>query len=193
MIEDYGRFLKKKERNILSEERSRSGSRSQHRCLDGIDLRETVRNWHEGKIYVKSQEKVHGEVGSVIVIFDEDPAGRYGYADDVARRASKRERLGGIFFVPVRAVGRSGDWSRSTGGFLMSLPARRMYDVWQDPDYDMAESKSERLLLAGLVTPVRDSSCTWQRSRPGPSFEAWQPGSDGPLCTSPSASYRRWR
>ena len=25
-----------------------------------------------------------------------------------------------------------------------------MYDVWQDPDYDFAESKPERLLLAGL-------------------------------------------
>jgi hypothetical protein len=36
------------------------------------------------------------------------------------------------------------------GGFLMTLPPRRMYDVWQDPDYQFAESKSERLLLAAL-------------------------------------------
>ncbi len=36
------------------------------------------------------------------------------------------------------------------GGFLMSLPARRMFDVWRDPDYDFAETKPERLLLAGL-------------------------------------------
>ncbi len=32
----------------------------------------------------------------------------------------------------------------------MSLPPRRMFDVWGDPDYDAAESKSERLLLAAL-------------------------------------------
>ena len=32
----------------------------------------------------------------------------------------------------------------------MSLPARRMFDVWHDPDYDFAENKPERLLLAGL-------------------------------------------
>ncbi|MDQ6665231.1 MAG: hypothetical protein M3Z23_12655 [Acidobacteriota bacterium] len=36
------------------------------------------------------------------------------------------------------------------GGFLMSLPARRMYDVWRDAGYDFAEIKSELLLLAGL-------------------------------------------
>jgi len=32
----------------------------------------------------------------------------------------------------------------------MSLPPRRMYDVWQDADYEFAESKAERLLLAAL-------------------------------------------
>ena len=32
----------------------------------------------------------------------------------------------------------------------MTLPPRRMYDVWSDPDYDLAESKSERLLIAAL-------------------------------------------
>jgi hypothetical protein len=36
------------------------------------------------------------------------------------------------------------------GGFLMTLPPRRMFDVWSDSDYDFAESKAERLLLAGL-------------------------------------------
>jgi hypothetical protein len=32
----------------------------------------------------------------------------------------------------------------------MTLPPRRLYDVWSDPDYDFAESKPERLLMAAL-------------------------------------------
>jgi hypothetical protein len=36
------------------------------------------------------------------------------------------------------------------GGLLMTLPPRRMFDVWGDPDYDLAESKAERLLVAAL-------------------------------------------
>jgi Mor family transcriptional regulator len=40
-------------------------------------------------------------------------------------------------------------------GFLMSLPPRRLYDVWQDADYQFAESKSERLLLAALDYSIR--------------------------------------
>ena len=36
------------------------------------------------------------------------------------------------------------------GGLLMTLPPRRLYDVWSDPDYDTAETKAEKLLMAGL-------------------------------------------
>jgi hypothetical protein len=32
----------------------------------------------------------------------------------------------------------------------MTLPPRRMFDVWSDPDYDFAETKAERLLMAGI-------------------------------------------
>lgn len=32
----------------------------------------------------------------------------------------------------------------------MTLPPRRLYDVWNDFDYEMAETKAERLLMAGL-------------------------------------------
>ena len=68
VIEDYGRFLKKKGKGILSEERARTEPFTTS-LLDGIDLRETIRNWHEGKIYVRQFQKISGEVGSVIVIF----------------------------------------------------------------------------------------------------------------------------
>ena len=47
--------------------------------LDGIDLRETIRKWYEKRIYVRHFQKIHGEVGSVVVIFDEDRDNRYSY------------------------------------------------------------------------------------------------------------------
>jgi hypothetical protein len=36
------------------------------------------------------------------------------------------------------------------GGLMMTLPPNRLFDIWQDPDYDHAESKAERLLMAAL-------------------------------------------
>ncbi len=149
VIEDYGRFLKKKGKSILSEERSRVEPFTTS-MLDGIDLRETIRNWHERKIYVRSQERVAGEVGSVVVIFDDDRDDRYPYCTTWLGEHQNESDMAFYATNPFDHLVGPGIGRGEYGGFLMSLPARRMYDVWSDPDYEAAETKPERLLLAGL-------------------------------------------
>jgi hypothetical protein len=149
VIENYGRYLKKKGKSILSEERARV-ERFTTSLLDGIDLRETIRNWHERTIYVRSFGKVSGEVGSVIVIFDEDREDRYPYCTTWLGEHANESDMAYYATNPFDHLVGPGIGRAEYGGFLMSLPARRMYDVWSDPDYDFAETKPERLLLAGL-------------------------------------------
>jgi hypothetical protein len=149
VIEDYGRFLKKKGKSILSEERARSEPFTTS-LLDGIDIRETIRNWHERKIYVRNFQKIHGEVGAVIVIFDEDHDDRYSYMTTWLGEHQNESDMAFYSTYPFDHLVGPGIGRGEYGGFLMSLPARRMFDVWQDPDYEFAESKPERLLLAGL-------------------------------------------
>jgi hypothetical protein len=149
IIEDFGRFLKKKGKSVLSEERSTVEPFTAS-LLDGIDLRETIRNWHEGKIYVRNSQKIHGEVGSVIIVFDEDSEGRYNYMTTWLGEHQNESDMAFYSTYPFDHLIGPGIGRAEYGGFLMSLPARRMYDVWADPDYDFAETKAERLLLAGL-------------------------------------------
>ena len=149
VIEGYGRYLKKKGKSILSEERSRTEEFTTS-LLDGIDLRETIRNWHTGTIYVKQNGKLAGDVGSVVVIFDEDATGRYTYMTTWLGEHQNESDMAFYSTFPFENLVGPGIGRGEYGGFLMSLPARRMYDVWHDPDYDFAESKSERLLLAAL-------------------------------------------
>ena len=149
VIEDYGRFLKKKGKSILSEERARSEPFTTS-LLDGIDIRETIRNWHDGRIYVSDFQKLHGEVGAVIVIFDEDRDERYSYMTTWLGEHQNESDMAFYSTYPFDNLVGPGIGRGEYGGFLMSLPARRMFDVWQDPDYDFAENKPERLLLAGL-------------------------------------------
>jgi hypothetical protein len=149
IVEDYGRFLKKKGKSILSEERVRTEPFTTS-LLDGIDLRETIRNWHDGRIYVRQFQKITGEVGSVIVIFDEDREDRYAYLTTWLGENQNESDMAYYSTFPFDNIVGPGIGRAEYGGFLMSLPPRRMYDVWHDPDYDFAESKSERLLLAGL-------------------------------------------
>ena len=154
IIEGFGRYLKKKGKSVLSEERSTVEPFTSS-LLDGIDLRETIRNWHEKKIYVRNAHKVHGEVGSVIVIFDEDRDGRYNYMTTWLGEHQNESDMAFYSTQPFEHMVGPGIGRGEYGGFLMSLPARRMYDIWADPDYDFAETKAERLLMAGLDYSVQ--------------------------------------
>jgi hypothetical protein len=154
IIEDYGRYLKKKGKSILSEERVRVEPFTTS-ILDGIDLRETIRKWYEKRIYVRQFQKIQGDVGSIVVIFDEDRDNRYLYMTTWLGENQNESDMAFYSTFPFDNLVGPGIGRAEYGGFLMSLPARRMYDVWQDPDYQYAESKSERLLLAGLDYSVQ--------------------------------------
>lgn len=154
VIEDYGRLIKKKARSILSEERVHTEPFTSS-LLDGIDLRETIRNWYQGKIYVRQFDKIAGEVASLIVIFDEDPEDRYTYLTTWLGENQNESDMAFYSTNPFEHTVGPGIGRAEYGGFLMSLPPRRMIDVWSDPDYDFAESKPERLLLAGLDYSVQ--------------------------------------
>jgi hypothetical protein len=149
VIEGFGQFLKKKGKSVLSEERSRTEPFTTS-LLDGIDLRETIRNWHEGRVYVRESRKVHGEVGSVVVIFDEDREGRYQYMTTWLGEHQNESDMAFYSTFPFENLVGPGIGRGEYGGFLMSLPARRMHNVWFDADYDFAENKPERLLLAAI-------------------------------------------
>jgi hypothetical protein len=154
VIEDYGRFLKQKGKSILSEERVLIEPFTTS-ILDGIDMRETIRKWYEGRIYVRQFQKIRGEVGAVVVIFDEDRDNRYPYLTTWLGENQNESDMAFYSTFPFDHLVGPGMGRAEYGGFLMSLPPRRLYDVWQDADYQFAESKSERLLLAALDYSVQ--------------------------------------
>ena len=149
VIEDYGVYLKQKAKSILSEERSRVEPFTTS-ILDGIDIRETIRNWHEGKIFVRSLDKIPGDVGAVVVIFDPDHQDRCRYLTTWLGEHQNESDMAFYATNPFEHVVGPGIGRAEYGGFLMTRPPRRMFDVWSDPDYEFAESKPERLLMAGL-------------------------------------------
>jgi len=149
VIEDYGRMLRQKARSMLSDDRTHVEP-FKTSLLDGIDVRETIRNWHRNEIWVRRSERLAGDVGAVVVVFDEDPGNRYGYCTTWLGEHQNESDMAFYSTSPFDHMIGPGIGRAEYGGFLMVLPSHRMFDVWSDPDYDMAESKSERLLLAGL-------------------------------------------
>jgi hypothetical protein len=149
-IEEYGRFLKRKGCLQLSEELTRCEKFSSS-LLDGIDLRETMRNMHEGGIYVREQQRIKGGVGSLVVIFDEDRRGeRYPYRMTWLGEHDQESDMAFYATDPAENVVGPGICRCEYGGFILSYPPRRMFEVWHDPEYRMAATRAEVLLMAAL-------------------------------------------
>lgn len=156
LIEDYGRYLKKKALLVLSEERTRVEPFSTS-LLDGIDVRETIRNWPRaaqsggGRIYVREQQRVKGGAGAVVVIFDED-ANDDRYPWKMTWHGEHEQESDMAFYAtPIHGMLVGPGIARCEyGGLMLTYPPRRVSDVWTDPFYHQAQSKSEVLLMAAL-------------------------------------------
>jgi hypothetical protein len=119
--------------------------------LDGIDMRETARHLHEGRIYVKKFNRIKGGVGSVVIIFDEDKTGdKYPYLMTWLGEHDQESDMAFYATDPAEHIVGPGISRCTYGGFVMTYPPLRLADVWADPEYDWVRTKAERLLLAGL-------------------------------------------
>ncbi len=147
-LERFSTYVQKKARGVLSEENKRVEPFATS-LLDGIDMRETLRNWHEGKLYVQELRKGLGGVGSVVVVFDED---RDRYPWEITWLGEMEEEGDMALYAthPMQQVVGPGICRAEYGGFLLSYPPGRMSDVWTDELFEAARTRAERLLMAGV-------------------------------------------
>ena len=154
VIEGFGDYLKKRALKEKSEEQSRIVPFVSS-MMDGIDIRETLRNWQEAKIYVRENIPLKGKVGSVVVIFDPDlpdAEGQEAFPWRVTWLGEHNQESDMAFYsTPAGEVVIGPGISRCQyGGFMLTFPPLRVYDIWKDSFFDFARNKPERLLLAAL-------------------------------------------
>jgi len=75
-IEGFNEHIRNKAARILTESMARS-EKFTSSVKDGIDIRETLRNWHTGSVYVKELPPAKNKVDTVIIVFDEDHDDNY--------------------------------------------------------------------------------------------------------------------
>lgn len=155
IVENFGHFLKQKGVQLATEEGARTIPFSTS-LEDGLDLRETLRHWSEKKLYVKVKGKPAAPPSSIVIIFDEDNLeegvkeekyiwkttwlGEHTQESDMAFYATP---MGQNLIGP-------GICRCEYGGFMLTSPPRRLFDIWSDPDYAKCRSKAECLLMAAI-------------------------------------------
>lgn len=171
VIEGFGNRLRRRAVDLLSSETRRVVPMTTS-LLDGVDMKETLRRLHEGRLFVFEERPFRGGVGSVVVIFDEDDAayswkmtwlGEHGQESDMAFYGTP----------PGETLDGPGISRCQYGGFLMTAPPRRLADVFSDPDYRDAESAKEVLLLAALDYALEPRVVYAAKTPPRAALKRW--------------------
>ncbi len=150
VVEDYGRFLRQRAVSNLAAETARVEPFTTS-MLDGIELRETLLKWHEGRVYVKELGRAPGEAGSVVVVFDPDPEGsRFPYLMTWLGEHDQESDMAFYATNPVQQIVGPGIMRATYGGFMLTYPPGRLFDVWHDLDYREARTKPEVLMMAAI-------------------------------------------
>ena len=153
---------------------------------DGLDLRETLRNWHTGDLYVKEYPPSRGTVEIVVFLFDY-PADEKRYPWHGTWYAEHEEESTLCFFATNfsdNIIG-PGIGQATYGGCSFLFPPRPIPDVWTDPrlaTLDPAATLEDRLIRGALThsherrvvlvapqPPYRDGG-RWRASSSGRSF-----------------------
>jgi hypothetical protein len=119
---------------------------------DGIDIRDTLRHWYDGSIYVKEIPPARGTMDCAVMLFDA-PADPREYPWRTTWYAEHEEESTLAFFATdfqTNLVG-PGIGLAIYGGALFLFPPIPIPDIWQDRRLDFTETLEERLLAAACI------------------------------------------
>jgi hypothetical protein len=119
---------------------------------DGIDIRDTLRHWHDGEIHVKVLPPTRGKLDCAVMLFD-SPADPRDYPWRTTWFAEHDEESTLAFFATdfhKEMVG-PGIGLGTYGGALFLYPPVSIPDIWIDPRLDFTETLEERILAAACL------------------------------------------
>lgn len=150
-IEDFRAHVADRARAILGVDLAKT-EKFTTSIKDGIDIRDTLRNWHTGDLYVKVLPPNKGKLDAVVMLFD-SPADPREYTWRTTWFAEHQNESTLAFFATSfhqELVG-PGIGLATYGGALFLFPPVSIPDIWQDPRLDFTETLEERVLAAACV------------------------------------------
>jgi hypothetical protein len=150
-IESFLRHVRDQAKAVLGADLARS-EKFTTSVMDGIDIRETLRNWHTGDLFVKVIPPDRGTIEIVIFLFD-FPADPKLYTSRATWYAEHAEESTLAFYATdhmTNLVG-PGIAQAEYGGAMFLFPPRPIPDIWIDPRLNFADTLEERLLAGAFL------------------------------------------
>jgi hypothetical protein len=120
--------------------------------MDGLDLRETLRHWYDGSLYVKVLPPSVGNLDATVMLFDNEPD-----PQEFSWRATwfaehDEESTLAFYATPFQKEMLGPGVAVSTyGGAMFLFPPRPIEDIWEDEVLDFCDTLEQRLVAAACM------------------------------------------
>jgi hypothetical protein len=149
-IETFNTHVRKKALSVLSEDRVITEKFSVS-VKDGIDIRETMRNWYSPDIYVKELPPSQGSVDMVVIVFDDRRDERYPHRATWYAEHDEESTLTFYATDPFTDMIGPGIARSEYGGLSLLFPPRPVPNVFEMQAIPDVRTCSETLAYGGLL------------------------------------------
>jgi hypothetical protein len=157
---------------------------------DGIDIRETLRNWTTGGIYVKEVPPAKGRVDTVVILFDEDNDARYPSHTTWYAEHDEESTLTFYATDPLAKLIGPGIAESEYGGLSLLFPPRPVRNVFELPLGGSGfRNLAEQLVYGGLLNSEERSIAYVSARKPGLRMKRMAAGFKKRLVWVPMASF----
>ncbi len=149
--EQFMHHVRRRALELLTDNRSRTEPFAAS-LLDGLDLRETIRNWHQGRLHVRREHPPNGKVGAAVIIFEDQPIEHFPdwRATLYAEHAGESDIS--FFTTPLGEHVVGPRISRvQFNGLLSVWPANYIPDIWLFPFGEGIKTCGDALLTAAIL------------------------------------------
>jgi len=142
--------------------------------MDGIDIRETLRHWYDGSLYVKIQPPSVGHLDACIMLFDSVANPRdYPWRTTWFAEHQGESTLA-FYATDYRAELLGPGVAVATyGGALFLYPPRSIPDIWTDESLDFADTLEDRLVAAACVHSQSKQIALLSPKPPSSTWRKW--------------------
>ncbi len=139
---------------------------------DGIDIRETLRNWSTGGIYVREIPPAKGRVDTVVILFDTEHDDRYPSRNTWYAEHGEESTL--VFYGtdPLAKMIGPGIAESEYGGLSLLFPPRPVPNVFELPPGEFGFANlAEQLLYGALLNSRERTLALVSQAAPGLRFK----------------------
>jgi hypothetical protein len=150
LIESFNTHVRKKAETILCEDRIIT-EKFTVSVKDGIDIRETMRNWFSRDIYVRELPPSQGAVDMVVIVFDDNNDDRYPHRTTWYAEHEEESTLTFFATDPFSDMIGPGIARSQYGGLSLLFPPRLVPNVFEMSDLPGLRTCSETLAYGALL------------------------------------------